>query len=274
MAERILFPEWRAQNDATKYPFSEAASLHNDTGRLLLEGTFIDASVYPIGGKAGLYLTRVVITHQTVRLYIGTQDVPDLCSGEFQLINPDDNVALADKYGRPAGLLISESIRLSVFQSWGVGTHTFTRAQTELAATVCVPTPELGIRGILLEDGTLLTGDVWLVGGDGVVLRVEDREQPEPLCNSTPGASKVIRLDVVGDPLFRRRLCSTQELFATPKFVRSIRVIGPNTEFTCQPDAYGNLQIYANNDDANDTVLRITPTPDGLRFGAVGSSLT
>lgn len=274
MAERILFPEWRAQNDPTKYPFAEAATLRNEQGRVFLEGTFLDAIVYPIGGKDKMYITQVVITFQNVTIYIGTIDQPELCSGTFSLISPDDNVELFDAYQRPAGLLVSESIRLSVFQSWGAGTHTFNEEQTELAATVCIPTPEVGVRGVLLEDGTLFTGDIWLVGDDGVVFRTEDLEFDSTCQPIHASQIKAIRMDIVGDPLFRRRLCEPQSLFETPRFIRTIRVIGPNGEFECEPDEYGNLQLLANNDEANDTVLRITPTPSGIRIGAVGSSLT
>lgn len=41
MAERILFPEWRKQQEATKYPFAEYATLRNGTGRFFIEGVFL-----------------------------------------------------------------------------------------------------------------------------------------------------------------------------------------------------------------------------------------
>lgn len=274
MSERTLFPEWRRQNEPTKYPFAETATLQNESGRVFLEGTFLDAILYPIGGKSNLHVTRVTITYQTVTIYVGTIDSPDLCSGSFPLVDADDSIYMQDKYGRPAGLFVSESLRLAVFQSWGVGTHTFLPAQTELAATVCVPTPEIGVRGIALEDGTLFVGDVWLVGDDGVVFRTEDTSVAVGCNEAQIRDVRTIRMDIVGDPLFRRRLCEPQSLFETPRFIRTVRIVGPNGEFECQPDAYGNLMLLANNAEATDTVLRITPTAAGLRIGAVGSSLT
>lgn len=270
MAERILFPEFRKQNDPTKYPFSDAATLTNEAGRVITEGTFLDASLYPIGAVTGVYLTQAVINFQKVVLSIGTQSSPQLASGEFSLVDSPDQVAFFDQYGRPAGVLVSEGRRLGLFQTWGAGTHEFLPNQTEFAATCVFPTPEIGVRGIRLETGELFVGDVWLVGDDGVVFRVEDADVPIPgTCQSRTVRS--IRLDVVGDPLFRRRLCQTNDLFQTPKFLKQLRVIGPNMDFTVGPDAAGNISLAAVNDLAADTVLRITNTPRGIEIGAVGS---
>ena len=81
-------------------------------------------------------------------------------------------------------MLISATDRLSAFQTLGIGTHVFERAHTEFAATVCVPVPEIGINGFILDDGTLLTGDVWLIGTDGVVIRKTTITR-EVTCGST-----------------------------------------------------------------------------------------
>lgn len=270
MAERILFPEWRKQNDPTKYPFSDAATLINGEGRFIAEGTFLDAALYPIGDSTGLYLTKAVVAFQTVTLYVGTLINPEMASGEFELVNPPNEVTLFDIYGRPAGVLVSEGRRLGVFQSWGVGTHEFAQGQSEFAASCVFPTPEVGVRGIRLETGELFVGDVWLVGDDGVVFSVSDAQVPVPGTCETR-AVRQIRIDVVGDPLFRRRLCQPNNLFETPKFLKQLRVIGPNMDFTVLPDPAGNLNMSVVNDLAADTVLRITQTETGIEIGAVGS---
>jgi hypothetical protein len=175
-----------------------------------------------------------------------------------------------DAYNRPAGVLISESRRLGVFQSWGVGVHEFLAEETQFAATCVFPTPEVGVRAIRLETGELFVGDVWLLGDDGIVLRVS--ETTEPIVGSVDVRHiSQIRVDVVGDTLFRRRLCQPQSLFETPRFVQNLNVIGPNMTFTCSPDENGNIMITAINDLAADTVLRIKTTSDGIEMGAVGS---
>lgn len=272
MSEHIVHVEWRRQNDATKYPFAERALLANEAGRMVPEGTFLDAVIHPVGGKVGLYLTKAVITHQEITLYIGNQDQKELCSGVLDASELADTITLVDIYGRPAGLLVSEAARLAVLLAWGVGTHEFEPNETEFAATVCIPTPEIGVRGIRLPDGSVLVGDVWLVGDDGVVLRTEEGYAPAA-CGEPVRNYQSIRMDVVGDPLFRRRLCSAAELFTTPRFIKTIRVVSGGRTFDCSPDTIGNMQILVNNAEASDTVLRLVNGPDGLTFNAVGQKI-
>ncbi len=270
--DRILFPAWRRENEPTKYPFAARATLVNAAGLAVTEGTFLDASLFPVGAAGPLYLSKVVVTHETAVLTVGDAADPARCAGTLRLVNPAADVVLADPVGRPAGVLVSEPARLAVVQSWGVGTHEFTPADTEFCATCCVPTPEVGLRGVLLESGELLTGDVWLVGADGVVLRGEEVEHPGPCGTGVP--TTVIRVDVVGDPLFRRRLCQPRDLFATPNPVRVVRVIGPDgAAFEVTPDGRGNLQMSGGNNLADDTVLRLHTTPTGLKVELVGGPL-
>jgi hypothetical protein len=271
MPERTLHPEWRAENEPTKYPFGRSSALTNGTD-VLLEGTFLDAALYPVGGQVGQYLSQVIITHTTATLYVGDAEEPQRASGEFNLVSPPDLIRLTDTAGRPAGVLVSESQRLSIFQSWSVGTHTFLRAHTEFAASVVFPVPATGVRGIQLEDGSLFTDEVWMVGEDGVVLRRETVVAPGP-CGQPAAPVEVIRVDVVGDPLFRRRLCEGEALFATPRFLQTITVDDGVQRVQCGPDDFGDFKFTVNNDLAEDTVLRVRPTRDGIVVEAVGSLL-
>lgn len=267
MPQRNLNQEWRAQNGATKYPFSDVATLTTRDGRILVEGTFLDAALHPVGGRAGAYLSRVTLTHQTVTVWVGDDGGQLRASGTFELIRPPDLVQLADDLGRPAGVLVSESARLGIFQSWGVGDHDFTQAASEFCAGCCTPTPEVGLRGVRLDDGSILTGELWLVGEDGVVLRTSEE---------TVGgeAVTVVRVDVVGDPLFRRRLCTPEELFVTPRFVRTLRILHAGGEFTCSPDEYGNVRLAEDNGVTPDTVIRVRTTRDGVVIGMAGKQDT
>ena len=434
--------EYRNQRDGTNFPFAERATLTNGS-RQLPTGLFLDASLYPVGGKAGLFLSEVEIDNQNVNLFIGNAGQTRLCSTEFSLINPPANLLVTDTLGRDAGLLISESSRLAAFQSWGAGDYLFTQDQTEFAAVVCTPLPEIALRGILLDDGTLVSGDVWLVGSEGVILSVDNLAaphifqpppqpapipcgtcrdgvypnrwdltlsgftgdwavlngsyyfqegdsgstlpfssgtcQPPGVCvwetpwirlegstntnvgvavllgddttlgrprafvqlqifgegillafewynfqppgqldcttlsfsgslvpqepfrygqdtqsptfslTSTGGTNvrcppsdvqeahfpgiPAIRVDVVGDPLFRRRLCAANNLFETPRPIRELLVLAPNAVFTVRPDSFGNIQFLAGDNLAPDTVLRLGTGGDGiLQIGIAGAS--
>lgn len=269
MAERIIFPEWRKQNEPTKYPFSERASLTSDDGRIFVEGTFLDAALYPIGSNNQVYLAAVEIDHQHVKLVLGDPVTPELATGTIPLVGTASEVIFEDAYGRPAGVIVSEATRLGIFQSWGVGRHEFRPEASEFAATVVFPTPEVGVRGFRLEDGSLFVGDVWLVGADGVVFRTTETTIPGR-CGQAAQTVQAIRVDIVGDPLFRRRLCEPNELFDTPRFVKTVRFVGPNRTFECAPDIFGNLIFTSGHQLASDTVLRVVNRPDGIRIEAVG----
>lgn len=248
---RVLFPEWRAENEPTKYPFADRATLRTAGGLAVGPDTFLDAALYPVGGGAGQYLSRVVVAPRRVAVVVGDPRAPALASSEFDPLAPPDLLELTDPLGRPAGVLVSEAARLAAFQAWPAGTHAFAPAATEFCASCVTPVPAAGVRGFATPDGELFTGDVWLVGEDGVVLSAD--------------AGGAVRLDVVGDPLFRRRLCQPVELFSTPRFVRTVNGM--------RPDAAGDFKITVDPALAADTVLRVYRAGDGLTVEAVGQPL-
>jgi hypothetical protein len=264
-------PEWRRSVEATKYPFTERATLTNKDGRVILEGCLLDAALYPVGGLERMFLSRVEVSHDTVTVYAGDSGNRLRCSGSFGLIRPASLVSLEDSFGRPAGVLVSETRRLGIFQSWGVGNFDFVQDQTEFVASVCFPTPEDGVRGVLLPDGTLLTGDVWLVGEDGVVIRTDTDVIPDE-CGVASGA-RVVRVDVVGDPLFRRRLCEPASLFTTPRLVKALRVLHSGGEFVCTPDVQGNINIVTATTLIDKSALRVTTAETGVNVAVAGEAV-
>lgn len=271
---RIMTPEWRDQNENTQYPFSAKATLTNGTV-VVPEILFLDAAVRPIGGGQA-FLSRVAVTFDSATLYFGDDQDRERCScvAEFDVgSSPGETLlALADKFGRPAGVLVSETTRLTLLQAWGVGDHLFDRAQTELCPAACHPVPESGVGGILLDDGTLLTGDVWLVGGPGVNLSIEALATP---AGCSPEAASGVRVDVVGDPLHLRRLCSPDppSAFQEKKFLRRLVFVDASgNSVSCSPET-GGVSVFSNNDLAPDTVIRVASGGAGLTFSAVGSKL-
>jgi hypothetical protein len=236
------------------YPFGDHASLVSDREEVrLFPDTFIDASIYPIGSIDGVGITKIVIgTGRTATIYIGDEDTDELATGELDFIAPSDTVALQDVYGRPAGVLVSDANRLSIFQSWTTGTYKFIGAV--FSASVVTPMPEIGVRGFLTVDTAtpeLFYGDTWIVGENGAVVRRE---------------GSTIRVDFVGDPLFRRKLCVGEaDLFNTPHFLETIN--------GHRPDSSGNFNLTVGEHAALDTVLRISPIEAGLKITAIGQPL-
>jgi hypothetical protein len=262
MAARIIHRQWRDEQADSKHPFADSASLISREGAAIDKAIFLDANIYPVGGSENMYLSSIAVGSDQVVLYIGTLADAQLCSGVFDPLNPPSTVRLEDMWGRAAGVLVSDELLLAQFQSWELGTYTFDDDAAEFAAAVCVPTPEIGVRGLITEDGDLFTGDVWLTGEYGVVVR-EDLDESD-------GDKRVIRIDAVGDPLFRRLLCegTAQSPLGPVDLFKSINYL--KTINGMAPDQYGDWKITAGSNEAYDTILRIYPTPEGVKFEAVG----
>ena len=160
---------------------------------------------------------------------------------------------------------------MSVFQSWSVGEHLFEPDQTGFVAACCMPTPEVGVRGVLLDDGSVLTGDVYLVGDNGVILSCDSVVAP-PKCGTPETVQYTVRVDVVGDPLWRRKECSPG-FFDTPRFLKQVTFQRGATSVTCGPGNYGDLKLVVGNKAAEDTILRVRPTEQGLIVEVVGEKL-
>jgi hypothetical protein len=251
MAQQLKFPEWRDEARDTKYPFSDSATLTNGSVTLP-KSLLLDARLYPIGGGPRVFLSTMRLSaDRTVRLGISAEGTGELASTTMSLddVPVNGELALEDAFGRPAGIFVSEEEALAALSAFPQGAHTFEIFQTEFVATVVVPQPHLGVRGFLLDDGNVIAGDALLVGEDGVVLREEEGG---------------IRVDVLGDPLGRRKLCLTEENTDLGRYcpLLTINEIPPNEN--------GNFDLLPSSNRALNSVLRIEPLGDGLQIRAVG----
>ena len=140
----IRFPQWRAEQESNNYPFTDAATLTNGSVRFD-RGVFLDAAIYPVGGGIRMYISKLIVTNATVEVFIGDETTDELASGFINLVDPTGILQLTDANGRPAGLFVSEPIRLAALSTFGLGLHTFEPPQTELVTDVCFPTPEIGV---------------------------------------------------------------------------------------------------------------------------------
>lgn len=263
------FPQWRDQNEGNNYPFSDSATLTNGDSTIG-GGVFLDASIHPPSNGSRFFLSSVTVSQESGVLTIGDDDDRVIATAEFSLVDPGSAIYIESLDGRPAGTLISDPVRIASIRGFGLGVHSFQLEETEFVADVCLPMPANGVTGIRLPSGEILSGDVWLVGEDGVALSYSESVADGKLGN--PGkVRKIIHVNVVGDPLFKRRLCESTEYFQTPGFIRKIIFTDGETSFECEPDAYGDIQISVNNDLAVDTVLRVRTIETGIHIEAVGA---
>lgn len=251
---RIIFPQFRDEQSDSRYPFVDKATLLSfenslDIGR----DTFIDAAIYAIGGYARAYISSITVSPIEIVITIGDENNKTRATARWAPNNPPENGVLdvLDSYGRPAGMLLSTPLNLARFAAWPARTHTFKLAAAEFVNTCVIPAREPGVRGLLAADGTLLTGDVWLIGDRGVVVRYEEEG--------------IIRIDVVGSPLFVRELCDNLNKFTPKTYVKTIN--------NCPADEYGNFTLTATGHYASDTVLRIYPSEGNIRIDTLGKKV-
>lgn len=247
----ILFPEFRDQFETTRYPFMDTATLVADTGQTLDFDMFLDASLYPIGSVGGyVYLSNINIASREVTISIADKTQKEKASVVFDPLNGPDVLRISDVWDRPAGVLVSDALRLSRFTAWAVGNHTFKPADATFVPSCVIPTPEIGVRGVLTAANDLFTGDLMVVGENGVVVRQD--------------GPSTIRVDIVGDPLFRRKLCTPINLFKPPGFIKTIN--------GCPPDKNGNFNLTVGDALNAETIVRIYKTDNGLIIEAVGTT--
>ena len=247
--EDIISAQWEANNAHVRYPFADYTALTSTNGVVLDNSTFVDARFYIIGGAQDLYLSEVICNGSVLTLNVADTENGNLASGSFDYNSPSDSIAFTDAYGRPAGIMVSSAEQLGLFaQKFGEGTTTFKPGQTDFVPSVVTPLPQIGVRGLLLDDGSVISGDVVLVGSDGVVLSVEDG---------------VIRVDVLGNPYATLLECEEQSIPVAPFCgLRTINNIGP--------DSQGNFALSVGANAVIDPAVRITGTDGQVLISMLG----
>lgn len=254
MDTAVVHHEWRNSNQRTNYPFADSASLTNVKGVSIDRDLFDDARLYLIGGGVGTYVTRITVIGNMVTFGFGDPVNGELATASLDVNNPTDELEVVDTLGRPAGVLISSADRLSALRArYSEGTFSFLPGTTEFDASVATPLPQTGVRGVILDDGSLLTGDLYLCGSDGVVLEQQ-----------TDGS---IRVDIVGDPYALRKDCEKNNV-PLPIFC------GLRTINKISPDANGDYSLTVGANAASRPIIRIYTSIGQITIALIGSTKT
>ena len=248
---RILYPDFREEAATTRYPFADSATLQaNNSSFNIGYDSFIDATFYPIGASGGLHISRIETSPTQTKIVITDAAATTEFAAIYNPLNPPVGpLEVNDAYGRPAGYLLASPEKLASFGTQ-ITAHEFDRAATEFVATTVIPANERGVRGLKTQSSPLLTKDVWLIGDKGVQL--------------TAKQGGIVRIDVIGEPLFKRALCEGNTTFPTRRYIKTIN--------GCKPDDYGNFILTPMRQSVLDSILRVYPSAGGIVIEAVGRS--
>lgn len=238
----IVYTEWRNENEQVNYPFADNATLENSEGVKIDPTLFLDARLYPIGGDETLYLRRVVVEEELARFYLAVGDT-EIAYGNLDLIVVPSNgeVPVLDTYGRPAGVLVSTSDKLTAVPGLFGSETVFPEAATHFAPSVVVPMPDIGVRGFLTDDGDMIFGPAILVGEQGIVLSAD---------------GNVIRVDALGNPFAKHEDCEGQDPLPVYCPIKTINGISP--------DENGDFKLTIGGNSAVDNLFRIVQLQPGV----------
>lgn len=234
----VTFQDWRAENAHSQYPFSDIATLVTTSGERLRAGMFIDAAIF-VSRVAEIRLTEMVCSASGVLLWFGDNTAPRHRKAQIDFSDTSDAIAITTSTGVQSGTLVIDRKKIIEITSWSLGTKLFRPGSSELVASALHPLPDKAVTSFDVPSGEVFSGDVWLVGENGVVLRHDN------------GA---IRVDVVGDPLFRRKLCEPLTDFSPPRFLRSINGV--------EADSQQNFQFTISSTEVDKPSIRIFQSGD------------
>lgn len=240
----IVYTEWRNENERVNYPFADAATLENADGVKIDPTLFLDARLYPIGGDSTLFLRRVVVEEEFARFYLATEeDETEIAYGHLDLLLIPSNgeVPVFDLFGRPAGVLVSTTEKLTAVPGLFAGETVFPAEASHFAPSVVVPMPDAGVRGFFTDDGDAVFGPVILVGEQGIVLSVVDGN---------------IRVDALGNAFAKQEDCEEQDPLPPYCPIRTINGISP--------DENGDFKLTVGGNSAVDNLFRIIQLEPGV----------
>jgi hypothetical protein len=237
--------EWRDENERSRYPFADDANPRS-AGRTISNDLFLDAIFYVETVSDRLYLTQIDVESDLITIYIGTKSSRFLLKTTFLPTAPPDSLVFQDTATRPSGMVISDATRLLRFRGWPTGSYNFGDT-AEFVSACIVPAPERCVRAFSALNGFQNSGDVWFFGENGVQLRGF----------SAFGGATVL-VDIVGDPMFKRKLCNGAETFPTRVFLQTINGV--------PADAYGNWIFSLNDELAAKPALRVDVRDGALVF--------
>jgi hypothetical protein len=160
--------------------------MSDNDGKLLPSDFLIDAHLYPLDPVGMIYMSSVDIHASTIYF---ADTVTGTVVGKAVYTDDSDTAAVTEtgEFERQIGLLVFGD-GLNEMKR-GRFIREFTPYATTLTPTAYTPIKQVGVRGIRLPDGKLISGDISFEGRDGVLIT-----------SNIVDGEHILRFDVLGVP--------------------------------------------------------------------------
>lgn len=193
MAEYV---QWKNKNSYRSYPIADDSSFSTDSGDRIPDDVFLDALITPIDPVGTVYVSAINFPDNRLEVSDSTGVI-----AFASLKNEDLELSLTDSYGRNIGVIVvTES-----FYDLG-GKLEFRAHALPFSPAAVLPQRQNCVRGIKLPDGTLLTGDVTIIGIDGIEVSLDGDyvrfdavgTSDDPECIELPPPLKCMMVSQIG----------------------------------------------------------------------------
>lgn len=238
----------------TSYPFRDSATFLSKDDQFVAPTVFKDAVLYPVANESDWYISKIEFKFTGAVIYISSANATDLVC-DVSSYSSGTSFPVTDKFGREVGLLVLEPLQLMAVAAPN-SVVTFNDDAMPFVPTVIFPQGSGAVSSLGDVSGRAGSGDLWLIGENGVVLEVSGNS---------------ITFNASGDPLYVRKFCQDEGIeYTVRRPLKGIKVIFNGGSFNATPDDYGNIQFRV---PANDGIFRIVPGPNSLKFSIVGGAV-
>ena len=163
---RIYGPTWADSLRNLQYPFAVPGPVRASDGTVLDPDVITDLALFVSAAVTKVYLYQVTVVQGSSATFTFADNTGKAVGTAVVLATTADRVGVSLN-GVNAGFMTFGAVAMRGVLNWAPATYTF---RTEIVPHVLVFSDPAWRRGLVLPDGTVLTGTVWVVGAAGIQL--------------------------------------------------------------------------------------------------------
>jgi len=162
-----LHQSWEDLHENSTFPFADTATLTSTSRNLTIPKQAIRDLTLATPQQSTA--ARLASIERTITSVILTFQQQNTVIATAVIASTDDSwVQITDDEGTPAGRIKIDKVAFATLFGISIGLYRFNDAATTLVPWTTFYRPRNGLRGFLLPDGTVLTGEVTIIAGDGL----------------------------------------------------------------------------------------------------------